>query len=131
MKETISLLARAVRELNGVEKDASTWFKSQAGPISKHDLKVMERNIMALSPQIAAYVEKTNAHNARIDAAIAGVKGDVEAQAALIKQLQENPGPISPEDQAALDQLQISNEALAAKLEAVDAQTAPPPPPPV
>ena len=83
---------------------------------------------MALSPQIAAYVEKTNAHNSRIESAIAGVTSDVEAQAALIKQLQENPGPISAEDQAALDQLQISNEALAAKLEALDAQTPPAPP---
>ncbi len=130
MDREISLLACAVRGLNGEETEAAAWFKSQAGPISKKDLNEMERKIMALSPQISAYVEKQNAYNTRLSSAIDGVTGDVEAQAALIKQLQENPGPISPEDQAALDQLQATNEALTTKLEALDALTPPPPPPP-
>lgn len=85
---------------------------------------------MAVQKAIEEFAAKQREHNARMDSAIAGVTGDVEAQAALIKQLQENPGPISAEDQAVLDELQASNEALASKLEALDALTPPPVPPP-
>ena len=74
---------------------------------------------------ISDYAAKVNAFNDRVDAAIAGVTGDVEAQAALIKQLQDNPGPITPEDQAILDQLEARNAAQATKLEALDALTPP------
>lgn len=78
---------------------------------------------------ISDYAAKQNAFHDRQDAAVAGVTADVEAQAALIKQLQDNPGPITPEDQALLDQLQARNEAVAAKLEALDQLTPPPAPP--
>lgn len=84
---------------------------------------------MAVSPVVQKFYDSMKTFQDRQDTAIAGVTSDVEAQAALIKQLQENPGPISPEDQALLDQLQASNEATTTKLEALDALTAPTPPP--
>ena len=130
LAETISLLAHAVREYEGAKTEQAQWFKSPCGPVTKTDLRELERKIMAVQPAIAAFVEKMNAHNARVSTALDGVTGDVESQAALIKQLQENPGPISAEDQAALDQLQTVNEGLAAKVEALDALTPPTPPPP-
>lgn len=79
--------------------------------------------------QIADYHAKQVAFHDRQDVAVEGITKDVADQAALIKQLQENPGPITPEDQALLDQLQARNEAVTAKLEALDALTPPTPPP--
>lgn len=69
--------------------------------------------------------ESTARQNARIEAAegsIAGIKTDVDAQAALIKQLQESPGEFTPEDQVAMDALEARTQALVERLQAVDAE---------
>ncbi len=68
---------------------------------------------------------------------VAGVTADVTSLKDIILQLQNNPGPISPEDQALLDKGVANVTALAtrvadvsAALKALDAATETPPPAP-
>lgn len=77
------------------------------------------------SEAIRAYAAAATAFQTRIAAGIDGVAADLDALNALILQLQTTPGPISPEDQATLDSLQSAGEALAARLEALDALNPP------
>lgn len=75
---------------------------------------------------ISAFAAEQAAVNERIAAAITGVAGDIANLNSLIQQLQDSAGTISPEDQAILDALQVQGAALAARLEALDAETPPP-----
>lgn len=66
-----------------------------------------------------------------------GISGDVAGLKEIILKLQNNPGPISPEDQALLDQgvakvtaLATKTAAVSAALKELDAATASPPPAP-
>lgn len=77
---------------------------------------------------ISDFAAKQNAFNDRIDAAVTGLQSDIDALNAEILKLQNSPGTITPEDQASLDALQARGEAIAAKLEALDALTPPTPP---
>lgn len=79
---------------------------------------------------ISDFATKQNAFNDRIDAAVTGLSGDVTALKAEILKLQNSPGTITPEDQASLDAIQARSEAIATKLEALDAETANAPTPP-
>lgn len=85
----------------------------------------LERNIMSAISDFAA---KQNAFNDRIDAAVTGLQGDVDALNKTIQDLQNSAGTVTPEDQASLDALQARGEVIAAKLEALDALTPPTPP---
>jgi hypothetical protein len=67
----------------------------------------------------------------KLGVAVDGVASDVDFLKAEIKKLQENPGPITPEDQAILDGIESRTNALSAKVEALDAATEQPPVPPV
>lgn len=78
---------------------------------------------------LQAYAATATAFNTRISAAIDGIAADLDSLNALILQLQNNPGPISPEDQAILDTAVAAGEALAARLESLDAITPPGNPP--
>ena len=100
----------------------TAWFQAHLSAATKHDLEQMEKRIMSAISDFAA---KQNAFNDRLDKAVEGVTGDVAELNRMIKQLQDNPGPISPEDQALLDQLQARGETVTAKLEALDALTPP------
>jgi hypothetical protein len=79
---------------------------------------------------IQAYGAAATAYQTRISAGVDGISADLDALNALILQLQNNPGPISPEDQAILDQAVAAGEALAARVEALDQINPPPAPPP-
>ena len=78
--------------------------------------------------KISEFKVKQDAHNEVIDKAIAGLVEDNKTMTELIRQLQNNPGPISPEDQEALDTLEARTKLQADKLEALDALTPPAPP---
>jgi hypothetical protein len=77
---------------------------------------------------ISDYAAKANAFNDRIDSAVTGLQGDVQALNDLIVKLQGTQGQVTPEDQALLDQLQARAETIATKVEALDALTPPTPP---
>jgi len=82
-----------------------------------------------MATPIAVFAEKVNAFADRVDTAVTGISGDVDALNAKIVELQNSSGQISAEDQASLDAIQARGEALAAKVEALDALTVPTPPP--
>lgn len=89
----------------------------------------LETQIQNIMSAISDFKTKQDAHNAKIDAAVAGLTADIEAQTALIQQLQSTQGQITPEDQALLDEIDSRNAAIAAKLEALDALNPPSVPP--
>lgn len=101
------------------------WIRSQDRPTTKHDLEELGKKLMS---GISEFAAKQNAFNDRIDTAVSEVKMDVEYLQATIEKLQNNPGPISSDDQKLLDDLQARTEGVVNKLEALDAMTPPPPP---
>lgn len=79
---------------------------------------------------ISDFVVKQTAFNDRQDAAITDLQGDVQNLTEQIEALQNSPGEITPEDQAALDALQVRAESITTKLEALNSLTPPKPPTP-
>lgn len=78
--------------------------------------------------RISEFKTKHDAYMTRHDAALAGVKGDVDRLNAKIAELQATSGQLTPEDEALLTEIETAGEAAATKLEALDAENAPPVP---
>jgi hypothetical protein len=106
-----------------------------------HAIQQTEERIMSQISTFADAVTATfNEIGASVDAiatSVSGVAGDVTRLKELIEKLQNNPGPISPEDQALLDRAQMDVAALATRVAgvrdavaALDAATEEPPAPP-
>jgi archaellum component FlaC len=105
----------------------------------------LDKAIKQIMSAISIYVDKVNAFHQEIgadidsiNANIQGVSDDVAGLKKIIEQLQNNPGPITPEDQALLDTAETQVGALATKLaasslalKALDEATPPTPPPTV
>lgn len=68
--------------------------------------------------RIKGYLDRQNTAIAAVHADVLKLKDD-------IAKLQNNPGPISPEDQQLLDGIEAQTKALAEKTEALDAETPP------
>ncbi len=71
---------------------------------------------------------------ASLGTALTALSTGVKALDDLITQLQNSPGTLSPADQAALDQIQATSQALVAQANAISTAapgTAVPPPPPL
>jgi hypothetical protein len=129
-----SLLARFVRAMESVA------FRSCCGSVSKRDLQQLEKNIMSAISDFSAIVttafQQMGQGIQSISGSVAGLTEDINGLKALIEQLQNNPGSITPEDQALLDQAQVAANTLAADLNIIkdalallDAQTQNPPTP--
>ena len=86
---------------------------------------------MAANPAIKAYADAVNAQFDVIEPAVDGVADDVAFLKEKIDELQNNPGPISTEDQALLDAIQSRIGTLATRVTALDAATSRPAPPTV
>jgi len=78
---------------------------------------------------LSEYAERVTAHLNTIGSGITGVAGDIAALKALIEEIQNTPGSITPEDQAILDQMEALTVTLADQLTALDAENPPPAPP--
>ena len=78
--------------------------------------------------KISEFATAQNAFNDRIDVAVTGLQGDVQALNDEIAKLQASAGEVTPEDQASLDAIQARAETITTKLEALDALTPPKPP---
>ena len=72
---------------------------------------------------ISDFAAKQNEFNALMAAGLDGIQTDLAALKALIEQLQNSAGQITPEDQALLDQIQSQTEAMAGRVQEIDAQT--------
>lgn len=125
LKDEIHALWRQVRRYREVKERELDWFRSHFHIATKQDLMGMESRLMSA---ISDFKAKQDAFNDRIDAAVTGLSGDVTALKDEIIKLQNSPGTITPEDQASLDAIQARSEAIATKLEALDALTPPAPP---
>lgn len=115
------------KELKGIRLFLSTLA-------TKIGLKCTENKIMS---KISEYVEAvqtgyTEIGNAvdEIGASVGGIQTDITNLKDIIEKLQNNPGPISPEDQALLDNsvtlvnsLATKVKAAAAAIKELDAQT--------
>lgn len=78
-----------------------------------------------LMSKISDFATAMTAFTDRQDAAVAAVQADVQWLKDKITEFQNTPGEITPEDQALLDAIQARAEAVAAKVEALDAMTPP------
>lgn len=124
-----TLLSLLLSKVIEAFKAGADWFKSHVGALTKQDLKETEHKIMSA---ISEYAGRVNTAFDKLATAVDGVAGDVAFLKEKILELQNNPGPISAEDQAILDQLEARTAGLADKTAALDAATAdrPPEPPP-
>ncbi len=77
-----------------------------------NEIKDYEARVDAVFTAIGSSVDS-------IVSSVSGVAGDVDRLKALIKQLQDNPGPISPEDQALLDKSEAAANALSSRVAGV------------
>jgi outer membrane murein-binding lipoprotein Lpp len=94
-----------------------------------HEGTTTERNTMAANQQIVDYTNAVKTAFTTIGgsvdeivASVNGVAGDVAALKAKIDKLQNNPGVLSAEDQALLDESQALANGLSTKIAAVKAQ---------
>lgn len=89
------------------------------------------KNQRIIMSKISDFANAQNAHNTRMDSAVAGITADVAELNRQIVALQNTPPELTPEDQELLDGIQARSEAIANKLDALDALTPPAVPPAV
>ncbi len=82
-----------------------------------------------LMSAISDYKTAVDAHLARIGTSVDGLTQDIKTLNDKITEINNNPGPISPEDQKLLDDSLTTLKGVADKLEALDSLTPPPAPP--
>lgn len=90
----------------------------------------LEQKVDRIMTAISDYHARVKTAFNTISAGLDGISGDIQTLNDKITQLQNNPGPISPEDQALLDEIQGLADNVASRVSALDDQTAPPSPPP-
>lgn len=141
LADTLSDVVKAIDANTKQRKHEFDWFRSHLDLATKQDLKDMENRIMS---KISEYIDRVNAKFDEIDTgltglttAVSGIADDVTFLKDTITELQNNPGPISPEDQVLLDALETRVGTTATKVTAAssalkaldDATTRPTPPP--
>jgi outer membrane murein-binding lipoprotein Lpp len=90
------------------------------GLATKNDIKKIGERIMSA---ISEFQTRVNAKFDALASSVDGVAADVEFLKKKIEELQNNPGPISPADQAILDELEARIGTLTTKVSDLDAQT--------
>lgn len=93
--------------------------------ISHLNIKLGETIMTAIQD----FYAKQSEFNTKMETALSGLQGDIQALNDLIVKLQNTPGNITPEDQALLDQLEAKSSELADKFTALDEMTPPVIPP--
>lgn len=122
LTDALSSMSHELFMLRGQRDNELSWFKSRYDFVTKLDLKQMENNIMST---ISDFASKQNQFNNRLDVAITGLAGDIDGLNAEIQAIQNSTGSISDEDQTSLNEIEARSDAIAMKLEALDALTPP------
>lgn len=92
---------------------------------SAEQLKLVVEKLDSIMSAISEFATKQAAFNTQIDAAVTDIATEISNLNTQIAALQNSSGEISPEDQALLDGLETSGQALAAKVQALDTLTPP------
>jgi prefoldin subunit 5 len=92
--------------------------------LSRNIAKILKNQEKIMSA-ISDFGDKMKVHNAKVEAAITGLQGDIKNLSDQIAVLQASSGTISAEDQATLDTIETQAGAIADKLDALDALTPP------
>lgn len=142
MAKPISDSDKIIRKLDDLRKEVKGIRLFLLTLATKIGLRRTRNIIMSAISEYVAAVEAAHEEIStgvdEIVASVGGIAADVAALKALIEKLENNPGPISPEDQALLTQALTAVTALATKTKAaataakeLDAatETAPTPPP--
>lgn len=133
-----------VREVHAFRKQVEEFCTRTAGHSENQILTRIEKKVENIMSAISVYAEQVEAAFTDIGTSVdtlvtgvTGIAGDVAGLKDLILKLQSNPGPITPEDQAILDQLIVKITALADRIkplaetvQALDAATDEVPAPP-
>lgn len=127
LAEAICLLADVTANAAKQRAAEFEWLKAHFKFATKHDLELMESRIMSV---ISDFGDRVTAKFDELGKAVDGVAADVAFLKAKIEELQNNPGPITPADQAILDALEARVGTLSDKVKALDAATEEPPVPP-
>src|SRR5689334_11100133 len=117
----------AIEQVGGLERELLR-LHSLLRLATKQDVEQVRCAIMS---KISEFADRQNAFNTRLETAIDGLTADVQNLKALVEQLQNSAGEITPEDQATLDQLEARVRTAVEKAEALDALTENTPTPPV
>ena len=149
LSDILWLLAGQIRDSRHVSEAQFAWFQSHVNSdFSEKQLhrlaelrasmeSALLRTEQKIMSQLTDFADKVDAfqkdQSDAIDAlgvSLGGLTGDVASLKQQIIDLQNSPGPVTPEDQARLDKIQATAEAAATKskalseaLAALDAQT--------
>ncbi len=132
LARAIHRLAEAVEFFNETE-----CCRSRAGLVTKADLQETENKIMAAIVTVKDYVAAVDEHlngigetvdglvtaTGNMSTSLTGIAGDVTDLKRQIEQINNNPGPISAEDQALITDSLAKFDALAAKVTAAKEAT--------
>lgn len=114
LAEAICSVACAIHEFTEQRRCEFEWSKSHANLATKLDLDQMECRIMskvteyiaasdAKFAELATSADELQASQTVIGSSLTGVAADIAFVKAKLEEIQNNPGPISTEDQAALN----------------------------
>ncbi len=92
-------------------------------------LHVLSGKVDKAMSKISEFSDAVNASFNDINKGIDGLAGDIKTLNDKITELQNTPGPLSPEDQALLDAIQATAVSAASRVKALDDLTPPVAPP--
>ena len=115
---------------------APSWLRNLFRPhASADELRSINKALAALiqlgertMSAITDFAARQKEFNDRQAKAVQGITDDVKFLSDKLTAIQNSPGTLSAEDQAALDEALARSEAVTTKLEALDSQTPPTPP---
>ncbi len=113
--------------------DVDITFKNDPTMLAKLErieglLTTIQQTQGKLMSVISDFSVKQNAFNAEISSDLDDIKTAAASQLALIQQLQQSQGTVTPEDQAIIDKLEADGTALVSKADATAGKTPPAPP---
>jgi hypothetical protein len=115
-------IACSLEKLATAKTNEIEWLKSHGSLATKQDLKETEKNIMEA---IQSFATKVKDSFTKLGIAVDGVVVDVKDLKDQIAAFNNSPGTLSPDDQAALDEIAATADTLANKVSGLDAQTGP------
>lgn len=114
------------RRLDAIERNLGA-IKDRLADHHRHLLEIL-KNQERIMTAVSDYAAKVKASFTTISAALDGISGDLQRLADKITEMQNNPGPISTEDQALLDEAQAIADGLVTRVSEIDAKNPPPQP---